>query len=438
MNIIKSNTKISHFGGVLPILKFLKSFKIPELIRDCLGTRVKQAKYSYEDVLISWMLTNYCGGYRLDHITSKSKHLSIIPGLKLPSHDTLGRVLKKLANDISLDFAKNSTDRDKKFDTTVNGQQININEPMNNLLLQTTVQLGLINPGETHTLDLDVTVVPNECFDAKMSYKRTRAYAPMIASIGQLPIFIENRNGNVAPLSRILENVKTSIDRLEEQNIKIDKVRMDSGGYALDAMEYMDRKGVKFYIGAKRSAGMMNVIGKHKKWRRIEFETTQWVWKCQIADVPFRMVHGDVDHRLVVLRTKIKKKKKAPAKWLEYEGYAYRVIITNDHEGVAEEIVHFHNARGAVERSYDVLKNCFGFRLPPFSNMNENTVFMLLSALTNNVYHALVRWVSTEFEELSPVSRLREFIQKFVEVSLTFVNKTPVFFTVERPYEKFC
>lgn len=167
MKVIKSNKKISSFGGVLPVLKFLRDSKMPELIRGCLGTRVKQAKYSYEDVLIAWMLTNFCGGYRLDHISSRRKHLEIIPDLKLPSHDTLGRVMKKLATDISIFYNEKTTDKTKKFDTTVNGQQININEPMNNLLIKSTIQLGLINPGETYTLDLDVTVVPNECFDAK-------------------------------------------------------------------------------------------------------------------------------------------------------------------------------------------------------------------------------------------------------------------------------
>lgn len=437
MKIVKSDRKISSFGGTLPVLKFLRDFKIPELIRECLGTRVKQAKYSYEDVLTAWMLTNFCGGYRLDHITSRRKHLSVIPDLKLPSHDTLGRVMKKLATDISLFYPKKTTDKKGKFDTTVNGQQVNINEPMNNLLLKTTLKLGLINPGETHTLDLDVTIVPNECYDAKMSYKKTRAYAPMVCSIGQLPIFIENRNGNVAAISRIFENVEHSVNILKEQNIQIDKVRMDSGGYALDAMEYMDNEGIKFFIGAKRSPGMMREVAKHKTWNRFQLETTQHFWDCEAADVRFRMVHGKVDYRLVVMRAKLDEHK-LPTKWLEHEGYAYRIIITNDWTSSIEEIVTFHNARGAVERSYDVLKNHFGFRLPPFSNMNENSVFMLIAALTNNIYQALIARVSKEFKKLSPVSRLRDFIQYFMTVSLEIVDGTPVFYDMESPYEKFC
>jgi hypothetical protein len=437
MKIIKSDRKISSFGGILPVLKFLRDSKMPELIRECLGVRVKQAKYSYEDVLTAWMLTNFCGGYRLDHITSRRKHLNVLPDLKLPSHDTLGRVMKKFVIDISIVYSEKSTDKKKKFDTTTNGQQININEPMNKLLIKSTMQLGLLKSGDTHTLDLDVTVVPNECYDAKMSYKRTRAYAPMIVSIGQLPIFIENRNGNVAAMSRILENVETSVNILKEHNIQIDKIRMDSGGYSLNAMKYMDDEGILFYIGAKRTAGMMREVARHKKWKRFQLETTQTFWDCEAADVPFRMVHGKLDYRLVVMRVKMDDNDK-PTKWLPYEGYAYRIIITNDWTSSIEEIVTFHNARGAVERCYDSLKNNFGFRLPPFSNMNENSVFMLIAALTNNVYQALISRVSKKFKKLSPVSRLRDFIQYFMTVSLEIIDGTPVFYDVENPYEKFC
>lgn len=437
MKATRSNRKISSFGGALPVLKFLRDFKIPELIRECLGTRVKQAKYSYEDVLTAWMLTNYCGGYRLDHITNKRKDLEIIPGLKLPSHDTLGRVMKKLATEISVVYNKNTTDKTGKFNTTLNGQQININEPMNNLLLKSTMRLGLLKPGETHTLDLDVTVVPNECYDAMMSYKRTRAYAPMMVSIGQLPVFIENRNGNVSAIARILENVEHSVKTLREQNITIDKVRMDAGGYSLDAMNYMDDEGIKFYVGAKRTPGMMKEVTRHKQWRRFELETVNSFWDCEAADVRFRMVHGKVDYRLVVMRAKLDEHK-LPTKWLSHEGYAYRIIITNDWDMPAEELVKFHNARGAVERSYDVLKNNFGFRLPPFSNMNENSVFMLIAALTNNIYQALVSTVSKEFEKLSSVTRLGKFIEYFMKVSLEIIDGAAVFYDEERPYEKFC
>lgn len=437
MKTRRSNSKISSFGGALPVLKFLRDFKMPELIRECLGTRVKQAKYSYEDVLTAWMLTNFCGGYRLDHITDKRKDLEIIPGLKLPSHDTLGRVMKKLATEISIFYSEKTTDKKGKFDTTVNGQQININEPMNNLLLKSTMKLGLLKPGETHTLDLDVTVVPNECYDAKMSYKRTRAYAPMMVSIGQLPIFIENRNGNVGASARILENVEHSVKILREQNINIDKVRMDAGGYILDAMNYMDDEEIKFYISAKRTPRMMEAAAKHKDWRPFKLETINSFWDCEAADVPFRMVHGKLDYRLVVMRAKLDEHK-MPTKWTSHEGYAYRIVITNDWDSSAEEIMKFHNARGAVERSYDVLKNNFGFRLPPFSNMNENSVFMLIAALTNNVYQALIAWVNNDIKELSPVSRLRDFTRYFMSVSLEIIKGTAVFHDMERPYEKFC
>lgn len=51
-----------------------------------------------------------------------------------------------------------------------------------------------------------------------------------------------------------------------------------------------------------------------------------------------------------------------------------------------EEVIRFYNARGASERNFDVQNNDFGWAHLPFSFMNENAVFMLLTAMIKNFY----------------------------------------------------
>lgn len=441
MKARRSNRKITPFGGVVPVLKQIRDFKIPELIRECLGVRVKQAKYSYEDILIAWMLTNYCGGYRLDHITKLRKNLDIIPGLNLPSHDTLGRVLKSLANETEISIRKgHSSNRKKEIkNKTYNytaERELNINMPLSKLLIRILRETRQLKPSKAYTLDVDATLIPTECYDAKFSYKQKHGYSPMISSIGQLPVFIETRNGNVAPATRIKENIEISIGLLKAQGITIDKVRMDSAGYSKEPMDYMQEIGVKFYISGKKKEGLMKAIQADIEWKPFQLETLQSFWVCECSETKYRLTGGKHDYRVIVLR--VPKDKKTPAKWIQGENFHYKTVITNDWNSTPEEIVKFLNGRGASERLIDTLKNNHGFRLPPFSFMNQNAVFLIVCAIANVVYQAIVAKVSKHVDELKPESRLKEFIFIFMTVALELIDEEAVFYDTKIPYEKFC
>ena len=66
--------------------------------------------------------------------------------------------------------------------------------------------------------------------------------------------------------------------------------------------------------------------------------------------------------------------------------YTYRCILTNDYESSEKEIVKFYNLRGRKERIFDEMNNGFGWNRLPKSFMDENTVFLLLTALIRNFY----------------------------------------------------
>lgn len=64
----------------------------------------------------------------------------------------------------------------------------------------------------------------------------------------------------------------------------------------------------------------------------------------------------------------------------------YYSIITNDEENSEEEIIKYYNKRGSIERIFDQMNNDFNWVHLPSSDMNQNTVFMLLTALLRNFY----------------------------------------------------
>ena len=95
--------------------------------------------------------------------------------------------------------------------------------------------------------------------------------------------------------------------------------------------------------------------------------------------------------RLVVQRTKIN------TELLPSMGYIYRTLLTNDHESIEEEVIEKYNQRGASEKNFDVQNNDFGWRNLPFSKMEENTVFMLITSMLKNFYQHLLSKVSGIF-----------------------------------------
>ena len=456
MKARRSHRKITPFGGAIPVLKQIRNFGIPKLIRESLGTRVKQAKYGYEDVIIAWMLTNLCGGMRLDHITKLRKNLDIIPGLKLPSHDTLGRVMKSLATDVLKESGvhrgklgyKESIRKGRKTYKRVTTRITNDNEPMNELLASLTSKL-LLKSDISYDLDLDATPIYTNVYEAKEMYKKVgkknaTGFAPMVACIDKLPVYIEMRDGNVSPSARILECVQKAIENLEKQSVSIKCVRMDRGGMVGAAFDYLNERKINFVVGARKSEKMLDKFQECKGWEKIIVNTANYDWDCEAADINWS-VNKSKEYRLVVLRIDRKRDNLkngwygvTPDTWVYGGQYAYKMIITNDWDSSAKELFEFYNQRGTSEKNFDSMKNDFGWKLPPFSTMGENAVFLIVAAITNNVYHALLSVFNKEIKEVRLNARLREFIYVFMSVACELQSREYVFYDTPIAYEKIC
>jgi hypothetical protein len=72
--------------------------------------------------------------------------------------------------------------------------------------------------------------------------------------------------------------------------------------------------------------------------------------------------------------------------------YEYRAILTNNTQWSAAKITQFSNHRGNMEKQFDILKNDFGWKNIPFSKLNQNTVFLYITAICRNLYHYIIRF----------------------------------------------
>ena len=81
-------------------------------------------------------------------------------------------------------------------------------------------------------------------------------------------------------------------------------------------------------------------------------------------------------------------------------------------------------------------KNDFGWRLPPFMNMNENTVFFIAASLANNIFRGMVRVFKKSIPELRLNMRIGKFQSIFIGVACSLINDTYEFYNTDIAYEK--
>lgn len=466
MKAIRSHTKITPFGGAVPILKKIKEFGIPQVIRSTLGVRKKQSRYGYEDVFIAWVLTALCGGTRLDHITKLKKKLNIIPGLKLPSHDTLGRVMKKLASEIELKEIPTQRAVTKNF----------CHEPkqLNEMLVKVSKRIGILKENKAYTLDIDATFISTNCAGANLSQKESlTGFNPMICLIGDLPVYISMRNGNTNSEFQITDCLRNCLDLLAANKIRIGKVISDGAGYNQSLIDMLHERGIKFNIHAPVNPTykkLWNGIEKHSQWKDSVIESANSFRKCELTEVLYGMHGSKYEHRIIVARVpcneyleetdsteesinrmeikrkmkvleanqKLKPKNRAYelGEWKSYKKHRYKLIITNDFKKSAEELLIEYNKRGNAERKFSFLKNDFGWKWPPFMNMNENTVFMIASSLANNLFRGMAALFKKKIPEIRLNARIREFQFMFINVACAYVDKTYIFYNTDIEYEK--
>ena len=95
----------------------------------------------------------------------------------------------------------------------------------------------------------------------------------------------------------------------------------------------------------------------------------------------------------------------------------YRTILTNDWDSSEKEVIEYYNQRGKIEKVFDVMNNDFGWKHLPFSFLDQNATFMVITAMIKNFYTYFINIVSEKFEDLEPTSRLKRFVFKFITVA---------------------
>ena len=400
MKVIKSNKTITPFAGISFVNESFKTSGIAALIDSTLGKRVKTIGYQYSDIFKSVTNVFMSGGDVIEDLnTSFGKHLKDIPHNNVPSPTTVIRGVNELTvanttftsgNDVSYNF--------------------NINTQMNRLNLKSLLLTQQIEAGKLYDFDYDNQIIKNSNYDAKTTYKKCKGYLPGVATIGDKIVYIENRDGNANVKFEQAGTLERAYKLLESEGVKVNRSRMDAGSYSKEIIDVVDKNSQLFYIRANKSSTVFEQINQVEDWQEIELNFK----KYEVASITFKQFYEERNYRLVIMREKTN----SPQMDLfTKDTMKYRTILTSDWDSSEQEVIEYYNQRGKSEKVFDVMNNDFGWKRLPFSFLDQNGTFMIITAMIKNFYTYFINIVSEKFEDLKPTSRLKRFVFKFITVA---------------------
>jgi hypothetical protein len=408
MKVINSSD-ISPFGGLNFVLKEFETLKLGNLLNENFPALPAQSRYQWKDILYSFWSVYFCGGDCIEDLSGNfNRHLKQNPFLKIPSPD---RVLERFKG-LSLPKENFSVPRG------TSSHEFSFNDPLNRLNLQVLKQIKF-NVNEKLTLDYDNTLILTDKADSRWSYKNKSGYCPGVGIIGKNVVFIENRNGNSDAKTLQTETLSRMFALLDEQNIKIHAFRADGASYQMNVIETISKNVEKLYMRACMSDALAKEITSISNWEQVDLGT-EMGYRGDIEFTPFirtakrnKTLDKLKSYRLVV--TKMER------------GDKQIDLFTNDYEMTKEEVAHFYNQRGAIEKEFDVFKNDFGWNNLPFFKLEQNTVFLFFTAICRNLYDYIINLFSISFKCLSQSFRIKKFIFRFITIPAKWIRNARQF-----------
>lgn len=407
MKILKSTQQITPFGGLSFVYQFLEQRGVGKFINSFLCDLPNQCTYSWKDIIYSLWSIPFCGGDCIEDLSINLKtYINRIPYFKVPSSD---RVLKRLK-----ELSKPQQTLVSKY--YGKSHDFSINMALNKLNLKLIKKMGGISENSI-VLDYDNTILTNKKADSRMTYIKQKGYCPGVGIIGNKIVYVENRNGNSDAQTFQDKTVKRMFKLLKSEGISVDVFRADGASYQLQVIEAAKKYANKFYIKARINQTVAKAINEMNKWVPVKINGEELL----IGDTSFTPFHGSKvlrkndlplsSYRLVVMKLP---RADGQVNLFTNEAFLYKAIITNDYDKSDIEVFNFYNQRGAIEKEFDVLKNDFGWNKIPFSNLNENTVYMILTAMCRNVFSFVIKLFSIGNKSLKSNFRIKKFVFRFV------------------------
>ena len=405
MQIKRKLSNINPFGGIDFINNTISKIGLKQKIDKFLGIRAPQSEYRFSDVLLSLFYSQYIGSTCLEDVKGLKEHLGERSPIKVCSPDVIGDVCDdlKTANDVYISENKVR-------------HEFNVNVGLNELLVDIGLLTGMLNRKTGNTVDYDNIALENEKYDSRRTYKMFNGYQPGVAFIGKLPVYIEGRNGNSNAKYKMDETLERCFSILKKKRIIIEYFRSDCAAYQEKVVKLAEKYVKYFYIRAMASADLYQRCKEIENWKKIEINYKEF----EIGETTYSPFGENKTYRVVVTR-ELRKDKQIDI--YSETAYDYYGILTNDYVKTEEEVLVFYNNRAAAEPNFDILNNDFNWSHLPFSFLNQNTVFMILSAISLIIFEWIKKLYSKKVDFVNRAMRMKSFINKFVTLPAKWIKQ---------------
>src|SRR5574344_1637477 len=367
----QKSEKITAFGGIFFVLDKFDSI-LSSVIDSHLGLRSRLIGYQYSEIIRAVFSVFCCGGDCMEDLNLYLKDvLSERPHTRVPSADTVLRGIEELATE-NISYTAEKTGNVYDFNTA---------EKLNQLLIKLLLATGQLTEGGEYDVDFDHQFLEAEKYDSKRTYKGFDGYSPGVFTIGGLIAYLENRDGNANVRFMQAETHRRFFEMMRSFGIHVRSFRADCGSYSEDIVKMVMEHTDKFYIRAERHAGLYEKVKRLTGWTTVEIGFQQ----CDVQSFPFESFE-DVKHcRLVVQRQRKQK--------------------------------------GEQLDLFDGQNNDFGWAHLPKSFMNQNTVFLLITAMAANFYRYIVALplMAVPFG-IKATDRVKSFLFRFIAVPAKWVR----------------
>ena len=420
--VSKKSEKITAFGGIFFVLDKFDSI-LSSVIDSHLGLRSMLIGYQYSEIIRAVFSVFCCGGDCMEDLNLYLKDvLTERPHTRVPSADTVLRGIEELATE-NISYTAEKTGNVYEFNTA---------EKLNQLVIKLLLATGQLTEGGEYDVDFDHQFLEAEKYDSKRTFKGFDGYSPGVFTIGGLIAYLENRDGNANVRFMQAETHRRFFEMMNSFGIHVRSFRADCGSYSEDIVKVVMEHTDKFYIRAERYAGLYEKVKRQTGWTTVEIGYQLY----DVQSFPFESFE-DVKHcRLVVQR---QRKQKGEQLDLFDGEYTYRCILTNDWDMTDEEIILHYNKRGSAEQVFDRQNNDFGWAHLPKSFMNQNTVFLLITAMAANFYRYIVALpLMAVLFGIKATDRVKSFLFRFIAVPAKWIRTARQYklnIYSEKPYD---
>lgn len=400
------DSNVTPFGGIHLIHGQLSAHGAIDFIDNQLGARVKTIGYNYSDILLSRIYTAFCGGNATEDVNYvRDNTLNYLKGISIPSADTILRGDVELS--VPCEYIKTASGNENK---------INVNTGMNEFLINSAIEFNQLNPKDKNLIyDFDHQFIPADKYDAQYSYKNKKGYFPGVATIANIPVYIEGRNGNCNVKTAQLATHKRALKALVNRGVKPRYARMDCGSYIKEVTDYFHEEDILFSVRALNSETLLTMAADTDNWKTCTIN-------FQDMEVnSFKYQFGAYEHRIIAYRVP---NKTGQLSAFTNDANKYMFIITNDWDISEKEAIIFYNKRGDSERVFDMQNNDFNWDSMPHSFLEENTVYLIIMAVAHIIYKWLINIFAGVVEGLAKTSRLKKFIFRFVATVAKFTHSS--------------